>query len=216
MPRRSRAAYRTMLGPQAPPEWVGDERGGYVQTTLNKLATEGGQQLGIQPQGKGAWRVAEEGREPLSSARGKTEGLSGTLTPDTYGFNTPQERPWQTLQMAGPRAILACHLNKRRRDLVTSGSALPAAQCCRENRTAMRARRDIQENLAWTRGVESGKDSLFTPETILRHALSTTAHAGSQKGRRSPLRPCGGSHSKRHVPSPCQTWRLVTNVSCKR
>jgi hypothetical protein len=34
------------------------------------------------------------------------------------GFNKPKERLWQTLEMAGPRSILAFNLNKLMRDVV--------------------------------------------------------------------------------------------------
>ena len=73
--------------------------------------------MGIQPKGHGAWHVAEAVRETVRSERGKTEGIIGTLKTDKYGFNKPKERLWQTLEMAGPRSILSCNLNKLMRDL---------------------------------------------------------------------------------------------------
>jgi hypothetical protein len=129
MPLRSLTGYRQMFGPQATPELLVYDRGGYAKATLRKLAKEGVKHLGIQPKGKGAWLVAEEVRERIRSASGKTEGLIGTLKTDTYGCNKPKERPWQTLQMAGPRSILSCNLNKLMRDLVKSESALQEVQC---------------------------------------------------------------------------------------
>src|SRR5205807_7628575 len=88
------------------------------------LATEGVKQIGIQPQGQGAWHVAYVVRETVRSERGKTEGIIGTLKTDKYGFNKPKERLWQTLEMAGPRSILSCNLNKLMRDLVRASRAL--------------------------------------------------------------------------------------------
>jgi len=75
----------------------------------------------MQPKGKGAWRVAEAVRETVRSERGKTEGIIGTLKTDKYGFNKPKERLWQTLEMAGPRSILACNLHQLMRDLGRAG-----------------------------------------------------------------------------------------------
>ena len=129
LPLRSLAGYRKMFGPQATPEWLVYDRGGYAKATLQKLAKEGVKHIGIQPKGRGAWLVAGEVRETIRSERGKTEGIIGTLKTDTYGFNTPKERQWQTLQMAGPRALLSFNLNKLMRDLVKSERARQAAQC---------------------------------------------------------------------------------------
>ena len=129
MPLCSLTGSRQMFGPQATPELLVYDRGGSAKATLRKLAKEGVQHLGIQPKGQGAWLVAEAVRELIRRERGKTEGMIGTLKTDTYGFNKPQERQWQTLQMAGPRSLLSCHLNKRMRDLVQSERALPEAQC---------------------------------------------------------------------------------------
>jgi hypothetical protein len=74
--------------------------------------------MGMQPKGQGAWCVAEAVRETVRSERGKTEGIIGTLKTDTYKFNKPKERLWQTLEMAGPRSILSFNLHKLMRDLV--------------------------------------------------------------------------------------------------
>jgi len=93
------------------------DRGGYATATLRALTNEGGKQIGIPPTGQGAWHVAEAVRETVRSERGKTEGIIGTLKTDTYGVNKPQERLWQTLEMAGPRSILSYNLNKFMRDL---------------------------------------------------------------------------------------------------
>ena len=71
----------------------------------------------MQPTGHGAWHVAEAAREMVRSERGTTAGIIGTLKTDTYGFNKPKERLWQTLEMAGPRSLLSCNLNKFMRDL---------------------------------------------------------------------------------------------------
>jgi hypothetical protein len=46
------------------------------------------------------------------------DGIIGPLKTGNYGFNKPKERLWQTLEMAGPRSILACNLHKLMRDVV--------------------------------------------------------------------------------------------------
>src|SRR5262245_3741093 len=118
MPLQALATYREIFGAQATPALVVYDRGGYATATVRALAKEGVQAIGIQPKGHGAWHVAEAIRETVRSERGKTEGIIGTLKTAKYGFNKPQERLWQTLEMAGPRSILAFHLNKLMRDLV--------------------------------------------------------------------------------------------------
>ena len=85
---------------------------------MAQLAQAGVKQIGIQPRGKRPWRVAEGVREQVRSERGKTEGIIGTLKSEKYKFNKPMERLWQTLEMAGPRSILAFNLNKLMRDVV--------------------------------------------------------------------------------------------------
>jgi len=111
MPLRALAGYRAIFGAQATPALVVYDRGGYATATLRALANEGVKAIGIQPKGHGAWHVAEAVRETVRSERGKTEGIIGTLKTDTYGFNKPKERLWQTLEMAGPRSILSFNLN---------------------------------------------------------------------------------------------------------
>ena len=118
MPLQALAGYRAIFGAQATPTLMVYDRGGYATATLRALATAGGKAIGIQPTGHGAWHVAEAVRETVRSERGKTEGIIGTLKTDKYGFNKPQERRWQTLEMAGPRSILSFNLNKLMRDLV--------------------------------------------------------------------------------------------------
>ena len=118
MPLQALAGYRAIFGAQATPRLVVYDRGGYATATLRSLAHEGVQAIGIQPKGHGAWLVAEAVRETVRSERGKTEGIIGTLKTDKYGFNKPKERLWQTLEMAGPRSILSCNLNKLMRDVV--------------------------------------------------------------------------------------------------
>jgi hypothetical protein len=118
MPLQALAGYRAIFGAQATPALLVYDRGGYATATLRALATEGVKDRGIQPKGHGGWHVAEAVRETVRSERGKTEGIIGTLKTDTYGFNKPQERLWQTLEMAGPRSILSFNLNKLMRDLV--------------------------------------------------------------------------------------------------
>ena len=118
MPMQALAGYRAIFGPQATPTLVVYDRGGYATATLRALANAGVNEIGIQPKGKGAWRVAEAVRETVRSERGKTDGIIGTLKTDKYGFNKPKERLWQTLEMAGPRSILSFNLNKLMRDLV--------------------------------------------------------------------------------------------------
>jgi hypothetical protein len=118
MPLQALAGYRALFGAHATPTLLVDDRGGYATAPLTALANEGVQELGIQPKGQGVWHVAEVIREPVRSERGKTEGIIGTLKTETYGFNKPKERLWQTLEMAGPRSILAFNLNKLMRDLI--------------------------------------------------------------------------------------------------
>jgi len=118
MPLQALAGYRAIFGAHATPTLLVYDRGGYATATLKALAHEGVKELGIQPKGQGVWHVAEAIRETVRSERGKTEGIIGTLKTDIYGFNKPKERLWQTLEMAGPRAILAFNLNKLMRDLV--------------------------------------------------------------------------------------------------
>ena len=118
MPLQALAGYRAIFGAHAPPALLVYDRGGYAAATLRARAREGVKAIGIQPKGRGTWCVAEAVRDTVRSERGKTEGIIGTLKTDKYGFNKPKERLWQTLEMAGPRSILAFNLNKLMRDLV--------------------------------------------------------------------------------------------------
>jgi hypothetical protein len=118
MPLQALAGYRAIFGPHATPELLVYDRGGDATATRKALAHEGITQIGIQPKGQRAWHVAEDVRQTVRSERGKTEGIIGTLKTDTYGFNKPKERLWQTLEMAGPRSLLSFNLNKLMRDLV--------------------------------------------------------------------------------------------------
>ena len=118
MPLQALAGYRAIFGAQATPTLVVYDRGGYASATVRALANEGVKAIGIQPKGQGGWHVAEAVRATVRSERGKTEGIIGTLKTDKYGFNKPKERLWQTLEMAGPRSILAFNLNKLMRDVV--------------------------------------------------------------------------------------------------
>jgi hypothetical protein len=118
LPVQALAGYRAIFGAQATPTLMVYDRGGYATATVRALANEGVKAIGIQPKGHGAWHVAEAVRETVRSERGKTEGIIGTLKTDKYGFNKPKERLWQTLEMAGPRSILAFNLNKLMRDVV--------------------------------------------------------------------------------------------------
>jgi hypothetical protein len=118
MPVQALAGYRAIFGAQATPTLMVYDRGGSATATVRALANEGVKAIGIQPKGHGAWHVAEAVRETVRSERGKTEGIIGTLKTDKYGFNKPKERLWQTLEMAGPRSLLSCNLNKLMRDLV--------------------------------------------------------------------------------------------------
>jgi hypothetical protein len=121
MPVQALAGYREIFGAQATPALVVYDRGGYAAATLRALANAGVKEIGMQPKGKGAWRVAEAVRETVRSERGKTEGIIGTLKTDKYGFNKPKERLWQTLEMAGPRSLLSFNLHKLMRDLGRAG-----------------------------------------------------------------------------------------------
>src|SRR5216683_338079 len=117
MPLQALAGYRAIFGAHATPALLVYDRGGYATATLRALANEGVKEIGIQPKGQGAWRVAEAVRETVRSERGKTEGIIGTLKTDKYGFNKPKERLWQTLEMAGPRSVLSFNLHKLMRDV---------------------------------------------------------------------------------------------------
>src|SRR5918999_2016366 len=118
MPLQALAGYRKIFGPEATPELVVYDRGGDATRTREQLAQEGVKQIGIQPKGQRAWQVAEAVRDQVRSERGQTEGIIGTLKSDKYKFNKPKERLWQTLEMAGPKAILSFNLNKLMRDIV--------------------------------------------------------------------------------------------------
>ncbi len=120
MPLHALAAYRERFGSDATPELVVYDRGGYAKATLDQLADDGVKQVGVQPKGKGAWRVAEAVRETVRSERGQTEGIIGTLKSGKYGFNKPKERTAETLRMAGTKSILSFNLNKLMRDLLQS------------------------------------------------------------------------------------------------
>jgi hypothetical protein len=122
MPLHALAAYRERFGNEATPELMVYDRGGYAKPTLDELARQGVKQIGVQPKGKGSWRVAEEVRETIRSERGMTEGVIGTLKSSKYGFNKPKERRWETLRMAGPKSILSFNLNKLMRDVVEAKS----------------------------------------------------------------------------------------------
>jgi hypothetical protein len=117
-PVQALAGYRAIFGAHATPTLLVYDRGGSATTTLRALAHAGVKQRGIQPTGHGAWHVAAAVRETVQSERGTTAGILGTLKTDTYGFNKPKERLWPTLEMAGPRSLLAYNLHKLRRDLV--------------------------------------------------------------------------------------------------
>ena len=82
MPVQALAGYREICGAQAPPALVVYDRGGYAAATLRALANAGVKEIGMQPKGQGAWRVAEAVRETVRSERGKTEGIIGTLKTD--------------------------------------------------------------------------------------------------------------------------------------
>ena len=118
MPLKALWGYRAIFGQEATPELVVYDRGGAATATRQRLALAGVKEVGIQPKGKRPWSVAEGVREQICSERGRTEGRIGTLKSNRYKFNKPQERLWQTLEMAGPRSILAFNLNKFMRDLV--------------------------------------------------------------------------------------------------
>jgi hypothetical protein len=118
MPLKALGGYRAIFGQEATPELVVYDRGGDATATRQRLALEGIKDVGIQPKGNRPWSVAEGVREQIRSERGRTEGSIGTLKSNRYKFNKPQERLWQTLEMAGPRSILSFNLNKFMRDLV--------------------------------------------------------------------------------------------------
>lgn len=121
MPVEALKGYRALFGQEATPQLMVYDRGGGVKGTMDRLAQEGVEQVGVQPKGKAAWRVAEAVRDQVRSERGKTEGIIGTLKSTAYQFNKPKERLWPTLEMAGPRSILSFNLNKLMRDVVHAG-----------------------------------------------------------------------------------------------
>jgi hypothetical protein len=121
MPLEALKGYRAIFGQEATPELMVYDRGGGVHRTMDRLAQEGVKQVGVQPKGKAAWRVAGAVRDQVRSERGKTEGIIGTLKSNAYKFNKPKERLWPTLEMAGPRSILSFNLNKLMRDTVRVG-----------------------------------------------------------------------------------------------
>ncbi len=121
MPLEALKGYRAIFGQEATPELMVYDRGGGVNRTMDRLEKEGVKQVGVQPKGKAAWRVAGAVRDQVRSERGKTEGIIGTLKSNAYKFNKPKERLWQTLEMAGPRSILSFNLNKLMRDTVRVG-----------------------------------------------------------------------------------------------
>jgi hypothetical protein len=118
MPLKALAGYRAIFGQQATPELMVYDRGGDSTPTRQRLALEGVRDVGIQPNGKRPWSVAEVVREQIRSERGRTEGCMGTLKSNRYQFNKPKARLWHTREMAGPRSILSFNLNKLMRDLV--------------------------------------------------------------------------------------------------
>ena len=118
MPLKALWGYRAIFGQEATPTLVVYDRGGDATATRQRLAVEGIKDVGIQPKGHRPWSVAEGVRDQIRSERGRTEGSIGTLKSNRYKFNNPQERLWQTLEMAGPRSILSFNLNKFMRDLV--------------------------------------------------------------------------------------------------
>jgi hypothetical protein len=118
MPLKALTEYRAIFGQAATPELLVYDRGGDSTSTRERLASEGVQQVGIQPKGKRPWPLAEAVRDQIRSERGRTEGSIGSLKSDRYKFNKPKERLWHTLEMAGPRSILSFNLNKFMRDVV--------------------------------------------------------------------------------------------------
>ena len=118
MPLKALWGYRAIFGQEATPELIVYDRGGDSTATRQQLALAGIKDVGIQPKGKRPWSVAEGVQEQICSERGRTEGSIGTLKSNRYKFNKPQERLWQTLEMAGPRSILSFNLNKFMRDLM--------------------------------------------------------------------------------------------------
>lgn len=118
MPLQALWGYRAIFGQEATPELVVYDRGGDSTATRQQLALEGVKDVGIQPKGNRPWSVAEGVRDQIRSERGRTEGSIGTLKSNRYQFNKPKDRLWHTLEMAGPRSLLSCNLNKFMRDLV--------------------------------------------------------------------------------------------------
>ncbi|MFB3081948.1 MAG: hypothetical protein ACE1Z4_00590, partial [Gammaproteobacteria bacterium] len=86
MPLEALKGYRAIFGQEATPELMVYDRGGGVNRTMDRLEKEGVKQVGVQPKGKAAWRVAGAVRDQVRSERGKTEGIIGTLKSNAYKF----------------------------------------------------------------------------------------------------------------------------------
>jgi hypothetical protein len=117
MPLVALSAYRKIFGEKATPRLFVYDRGGYAEKTVEKLALEGVEKIGVQPKGKAPWLITEPDRQTVRSERGKTEGSIGTLKSQKYGFNLPKERNQETIQAAGHRSILSLNLNSFMKDV---------------------------------------------------------------------------------------------------
>jgi hypothetical protein len=111
MPLVALSAYRKIFGEKATPRLLVYDRGGHAKPTVEKLALEGVEKIGVQPKGNATWLIDEPDRQTVRSERGKTEGSIGTLKSSKYGFNLPKERNQQTIQAAGHKSILSLNLN---------------------------------------------------------------------------------------------------------
>ncbi len=118
MPLQALWGYRAIVGQEATPEVVGYDRGGDATATRQPRALEGGKEVGMPPTGKRPGSVAEGVREQMRRERGRTEGRIGMLQSNRSQCNTPKDRLWHPLEMAGPRSLLSGTLHKCMRDLV--------------------------------------------------------------------------------------------------
>jgi hypothetical protein len=128
MPLESLASYRQIFGPQATPELLSYDRGGWSAPTIKKLKKAGVKHIGITPKGQADWCVAEEVQQEVKRERSRTEGVIGTLKSEKYSFNKPPERLWEMVRAAGQRSMLSFNLNKLMRDIVAKDKQARLAQ----------------------------------------------------------------------------------------
>ena len=123
MPQEAVKQYRQVFGPQATPQRVIDDRGASLAVAAPGLKQAGVRKVGIPPRGQGAWLVGKNEQQIVKSERGKTEGSSGRLKRQKYGFSHRPERNLATQDAAGQRARVSVNLNTLMRDVVAQAHA---------------------------------------------------------------------------------------------